>query len=52
MSGGMVLPKGRRYYRVWVYHDKQKFWIDKSVQGERLYSVDQCNEVLNEVAYL
>lgn len=50
MRGGYYLPRGRKYFRVWYFFEGKKYWIQHSVYGERLWSEDQCREVLNAVA--
>jgi integrase len=49
MAGGFYLPKDRKYYRVWIPWDGKKVFINKYVDGKRLYHPDQCRTVLGEI---
>ncbi len=50
MKGGFYRPEGRKYFRIWYWFEKKKYWVQRSVYEERLYDGEQCKEVLNVIA--
>lgn len=50
MKGGFYFPKGRKTGRVWYWFEKKKYWVQRSVYGEKLFDGEQCKEVLNAIA--